>query len=100
MAENLATYAKREVEGAHRARELLSKMGYPSVQMTISMIRSGDNFNVSAHDFQVANAIWRKDVASLQGKTRKRKAKPADMSTGNMVLQQHQILSIDILFVK
>jgi Zinc knuckle len=100
VAENLVKYTKREVEGAHRARELLSKMGYPSVQMAISMIRSGDNFNVSAHDFQVANAIWGKDVASLQGKIRRRKAKPADMRLGSMVIQQQQVLSIDILFVE
>jgi hypothetical protein len=68
--------------------------------MAISMVRSGDNFNVSAHDFQVANAIWGKDVASLQGKTRQRKGKPADMRLGSMVVQQQQVLSIDILFVE
>lgn len=37
VSENLVKYTKGEVEGAKRARELLSKMGYPSVQMAISM---------------------------------------------------------------
>jgi hypothetical protein len=58
-----------------------------SLQMAILMVRGGDNFNVSARDFQVANAKWGKDVASLQGKTR-RKVKPADIRPGNMIAWQ------------
>ena len=54
----------------------------------MTMVRSGDTFDVSAHDFQVANAVCWKDVSLLQGKTRGRKAKPADMRLGNMIVQQ------------
>ena len=58
VAENLVRYTKREVESAGRARELLAKMGYPSVEMAIAMLRDGSNFDVSEYDFRVADSIW------------------------------------------
>ena len=48
-------------------------MGYPSVEEAISMLRTGNDFNVTEYDFQVADAIWGKDIASIKGKTVKRK---------------------------
>ena len=43
-------YTHREVETARKARELLSRMGYPSVENAIEMIKGGDNFGVSEND--------------------------------------------------
>jgi hypothetical protein len=71
-------YTKREVGGATRARDMLCKMGYPSVQQAIAMVESGMNFDITAHDFRIAEAIWGPDIASLKGKTRKMGTAPAD----------------------
>ena len=55
VSDNMARYAKREIASAGRARELLARMGYPPVGMAITMIRGGNNFDVSENDFRV---VW------------------------------------------
>ena len=65
VANNLIQYTKREVIGAKKARELLAKLGYPSVENAIAMLRDGSGFDVTPYDFQVADAIWGPDVASM-----------------------------------
>jgi hypothetical protein len=97
--ENMKRYIKREIGGATRAREMLSRMGYPSVQQAIAMVESGVNFDITAHDFRIAEAIWGADIASLKGKTRKLGAVPADMVIAPIIEQQYQVLSIDIMFI-
>jgi hypothetical protein len=44
-------------------------MDFPSVQQAIWTVSSGINFDVSARDFEIADAIWGKDLALLKGKT-------------------------------
>jgi hypothetical protein len=97
--ENMKRYTKREIGGATRAREMLSRMGYPSVQQAIAMVESGVNFDTTAHDFRIAEAIWGADIASLKGKTRNLGAVPADMVIAPIIEQQYQVLSIDIMFI-
>lgn len=58
VSDNLKRYSKREVESAGKARQLLAKMRYPTVDMAIAMLRDGNNFDVAAYDFKVADAIW------------------------------------------
>ena len=99
VIENLKRYTKREIESATRARKLLATMGYPSVEMAISMLRDGSGFDVSEYDFRVADAIWGKDIASIKGKTTKRVTTAADITLSVPVVQQQQILSVDIMFV-
>ena len=99
VEENLGRFTKREVKQAKLARELLARMGFPSVTEAISMMNSGTNFDVTARDFQVAESIWGKDRASLQGKTTKRASPIADVSIQGVTVQQQQILSVDIMFV-
>lgn len=89
--ENIGRFTKREVEQAKQARELLARMGFPSVAEAISMLGSGTNFDVTARDFQVAESIWGMDRASLQGKTTKRASPVADISMQGKV--------VDIMFV-
>jgi hypothetical protein len=61
---------------------------------------SCSNFDVTARDFEIAEAIWGKDVASLKGKT-KRKASPvADIDVTPTMVQQEQVLSVDIMFIQ
>ena len=57
VADNLKQYTKREVVAARCARELIARMGYPSVEEAISMLRTGNDFNVTEYDFSVADAI-------------------------------------------
>jgi hypothetical protein len=78
---------------------MLSRMGYPSVQQAIAIVESGVDFDITAHDFRVAEAIWGADIASLKGKTRKMGASPADMAIAPIIEQQDQVLSIDIMFI-
>jgi hypothetical protein len=97
--ENMKRYSKREIGGATRAREILSRMGYPSVQQAIAIVESGVNFDITGHDFRIAEAIWSADIATLKGKTRKLGAVPADMVIAPIIVQQDQVLSIDIMFI-
>ena len=69
---NFEAFTKREIERAKKARELLARMGFPTVQQAMSILNSGSNFEVTARDFQIADAIWGTDIASLKGKTIKR----------------------------
>jgi hypothetical protein len=98
VEDNMQRYTKREVGGATRARDMLCKMGYPSVQQVIAMVESGMNFDITAHDFRIAEAIWGPDIASIKGKTRKMGTAPADTVIAPIVAQQDQVLSVDIMF--
>jgi hypothetical protein len=106
VEDNLQRYTKREVSVetltlmslATRARDMLCKMGYPSVQQAIAMVESGMNFDITAHDFRIAEAIWGPDIASLKGRTRKMGTAPADTVIAPIVAQQDQVLSVDVMF--
>jgi hypothetical protein len=99
VAENMRKCTKREVESAGAARELLARMGYPSVENAIVMIRGGDNMKVTERDFRVAHNIWGKDVTNMRGKTKKKSTAVADISIRAPVIQKKQVLSVDIMFV-
>jgi Reverse transcriptase (RNA-dependent DNA polymerase)/Zinc knuckle len=96
---NMKKFTKREVIGARKARELLAKLGYPSVENAIAMLRDGTGFDVTPYDFQVADSIWGPDIASMIGKTTKAKSMVPDATLGAPILQQHQILVFDIMFI-
>jgi hypothetical protein len=63
------------------------------------MLRDGSGFDVTPYDFQVADAIWGPDIASLRGKTTKQKAMIPDTTLGVPVNQQQQSLVVDIMFI-
>jgi hypothetical protein len=50
------------------------------------MLRDGSGFDVTPYDFQVADAIWGPDIASLKGKTTKAKAMVPDSTLGVRVI--------------
>ena len=97
--ENLKAFTKREIKRARKARELMARMGFPTVEQAMSIVNSGSNFDVSARDFQIAEAIWGRDMASIKGKTTKRATTPADVSVKAKVIQKDQVLAIDIMFI-
>jgi hypothetical protein len=74
-----------------------SKM--PPVQQALAMVESGVGFDITAHDFRIANDIWGPDIASLEGKTLKMGAVAADTMIAPIIGQQDQVLSIDVMFV-
>jgi hypothetical protein len=78
---------------------MLRRMGVPSVADAINMINSGSNFDVTARDFQRADAIWGRDISSMKGKTMRKQAASADISVRPTVVQQQQVLAIDIMFI-
>lgn len=97
---NMRNFTKREVMQARKARELLTRMGFPSVTQAIRTANSGSNFEVTGRDFEIADAIWGKDVSSIKGKTKKQASPMPDISIGPALVQQEQILSVDIMFVQ
>jgi hypothetical protein len=97
VADNMKLFTKREIGQAHKAREMLGRMGFPSVKDAIDMVTTGTNFEVTGKDFQEADSIWGKDIASIIGKTTRRTTNVANMEVKRS--QQQQILSVDIMFV-
>ena len=55
VVENLSAFTKREIEQSRRARELLARMGFPTVEQAMSIVNSGSNFDITARDFQIAD---------------------------------------------
>ena len=96
VTENLKAFTKREVEQARRAREMLARMGFPTAEQAMSIINCGSNFDVTARDFQIADAIWGKDIASLNRKTTKR---ATAIAVSTKILQRDQVLSINIMYL-
>ena len=96
---NAKAFTKREIEQARKARELLARMGFPTVAQAIGILNSGSNFEVTARDFQIADAIWGVDIASLKGKTTKKETAVADITVNKKIVQQDQVLAIDIMFI-
>lgn len=78
---------------------MLGRMGFPSVKDAIDMVTTGTNFEVTGKDFQVADSIWGKDIASIKGNTTRRATNVANMEVKRFESQQQQILSVDIMFV-
>ena len=99
VVENLKAFTKREIEQARRARELLARMGFPTVEQEMSIVDSKSNFDITARDFQLTDVTWGKDIASIKGKTVKRATAIADITVSTKLVQRDQVLSIDIMFI-
>lgn len=95
----MKTFTKREIGQARRARELLARMGFPTVEQAMSIVNAGSNFDITARDFQIADAIWGKDIDSMKGQTSKRATPVADLVVSTKIVQKDQVLSIDIMFI-
>lgn len=77
----------------------MGRMGFPTVGTAMSIVNSGSNFDTSARDFEFAEAIWGKDMASIKGKTTKHATPTADISVKAKTVQKDQVLAIDIMFI-
>ena len=99
VAQNSQLFTKREIERARQARELMARIGFPTVEQAMSKVNSGSNFDITTRDFQIADAIWGKDTASLKGRTTKRASPSADIVVSSKIEQRDQVVSIDIMFI-
>jgi hypothetical protein len=97
---NMRMFSKREVHQARKAREALARMGFPSVAQAIRTASSGSNFDVTARDFEIADVIWGKDIASMKGKTKKQATPVANVTISSTLVQKEQVLAIDLIFVR
>jgi Zinc knuckle len=100
VEDNMKLFTKREIAQARKARESLARMGFPSVGQAKRTANSESNFDVTARDFEIADAIWGKDIASIKGKTKKRANPVADITVSPTLVQKEQVLSVDIMFTK
>ena len=99
VEQNSRAFTRREIDRARSARELMARMGFPSVAMAMSRVNTGSNFDISARDYRVAESIWGRDMASIKGKTTKRATMAADILIKAKIVQKDQMLSIDIMFI-
>ena len=67
--------------------------------MAMSIINSWSNFDITSRDFEIAEAIWEKDMASVKGKTTKHATATTDMTIKAKIVQKNQVLAIDIMFI-
>jgi hypothetical protein len=100
VEDNMKLFTKREIAQARKARESLARMGFPSVGQAIRTANSESNFDVTARDFEIEDAIWGKDIASIKGKTKKQVTPVADITVSPTLVQKEQVLSVDIMFIK
>ena len=99
VAENMSRYTKREIASAAKARELLARMGYPSIENAVAMLRNGNNFEVVEQDFKIAQNIWGGCLATMKGKQHRYKTRTADIRVVPSEAQKQQILAVDIMFI-
>jgi hypothetical protein len=99
VEDNLSHFSKRDIASALKARQLLARMSFPSVEDAKLTVRHGTNFTVSPADFDNADTIWGPDTATLKGKSTKKPSPPANLTVLPAQLNPPQILSVDILFV-
>jgi hypothetical protein len=102
VAEKESMYSSKDVRRALEAGELLRAMGYPTQAEAISMVQSGNVFNVphSVDDVNRFYDIYRPQVAGIRGRTTKRHAKRQSEPDSTTKLQiTYQDLVADVMHV-
>lgn len=98
VSEQEAKYTAQEVRKAKEARMIMQELGYPSTRDMIKMMVKGlmINLPITPHDVIRAEKIYGPDVASLKGKTVKRKLKKSEqvIVPRNMMKQQKMFSDI------
>ena len=69
--DNKKQYTNEEVKQADKAREFISRMGYPSTAVAIAMVNNGNiiNCDINSSDIMRAEEIYGPPLACLKGKT-------------------------------
>jgi hypothetical protein len=91
-------YSDRQLKRADAARNLLHTLAYPTVRdmKTVLKMNSIKNCPVTEQDVDLAVKIYGNDLASLKGKTTRRKPTPV---VQDVVSIPPELVSIDTIFV-
>lgn len=103
VEENLSRYTKRQVKDAEAARDLMERLGHPTADTMIRMIKTGSitNCPVTEHDVQRALDIWGPALAVVKGRTTKSKPDTVKSEyTPEPVQDKYQTLHMDVMFVR
>ena len=77
VSENELLFTKREVMQSRMARQLQKRLGYPTSESLIQMIRTGSIKNIpriTKQDVIRADRIYGKDISAFKGRTTKTNA--------------------------
>ena len=106
VQENREGFTDREYDAAVQARRALALVGYPSPKDFEGMVRSNliRNCPVQPRDISVAHKIFGPDVASLKGKTVRRRPEPVvseyvHVPREILALNNEVEVAADVLFV-
>jgi len=101
VTSNMLKYTKAEVKDAEKARELIRRLGYPSVAAAIKMISTGTIINcpVTVKDIIRAQDIWGDDIGQLKGKTTTHKTPKVSMDQIIPLVRERQEGHFDLMFI-
>ena len=104
VSNNMKQFSSREIKMARLARELSCKMGNPSEQALIRMIKEGRIINcpITITDIENANKIWGRNMAYIKGKTTSHKAPivTIDSNINYQTYDKNITIMIDIMYVE
>ena len=103
IAENESAYSKREINNAKIARQLQKRLGYPTTESMVRMIRSATikDIPITEQDVIRADIIYGKDISAIKGRMTKSKAKHVEYEQTNLqTSNMNQTLHADIMFVE
>jgi hypothetical protein len=95
-------YSAREVQAADKSIELASRLGNPPVSDLIRLINTGSVMNcpVTTKDIIRAEDIYGRNIATVTGATRNKKANTFDYEpTLHIKIRQGQVLDVDLIFI-
>jgi hypothetical protein len=103
VSDNKAKYTVREVEGADRAAQLKSRLGYASDKDLIWMLENGKILNapVEKADIVRRHLIYGPSLANQKGAATEKTPRQGqfEISTLYREVQVGQVLSVDVMFV-
>ena len=106
VSENKGKYSHRDILRAEAARDLLCKIGRPSLQQFLMILDKNQlpNCPVTRRDALMAEAIFGPDLGSLKGKTVRRAPTPVTVPANDLpadIMAQYQNVTLcgDIMFV-
>ena len=106
VEENKLPYSKSEVQKADGSRDLLKKLFFPSIPDLKKMVSDGSIINcpITIKDINNAETIYGKDIASLKGKSTRRKSVKFQLTDKNTQLgdefKKNIVISADNFFIR